>query len=337
MPNESDGASNLIAAPPSTQIIPEGVRRVGGLQSPTARINGQDDRLNADIAVLDGGVDATHPDLRVAGRVDCVGDGVLNDLDGHGTEVAGAVAAIDNNIGVVGVAPGARIWSVRIFAPDGSLTTAALLCGLDYLRANASRIDVGIMTFESPGVVSAPCGRITTPLSLFPFRLPTVQVVDPIHSAICQVTAAGVTLVAAAGNGSQDARNTIPAAYPEVIAVSAFTDTDGIPGGLGPNAACLPNERDDRFANYSNFGPVVDISAPGTCVLTTFLGNSYIVDTGTPFAAAYVAGAAGLVRAQTPFFPPTSVRAVLVARVEPGPIPGDPDTFPEGRLSVRGL
>jgi subtilisin len=73
--------------------------------------------------------------------------------------VAGGAAALDNRIGVVGIAPGARIWNVRIFAPDGSLSLESLLCGLDYVRANARDLDVGIMSFGQEGTPDGPCGR----------------------------------------------------------------------------------------------------------------------------------------------------------------------------------
>ena len=95
-------------APPSTQFVPEGVRRVGAAVSPTARIDGVDQRLDADIAVIDTGVDRTHPDLNVTDSKDCTGEGITSDSFGHGTEVAGVAAARDNRIGTVGVAPGAR-------------------------------------------------------------------------------------------------------------------------------------------------------------------------------------------------------------------------------------
>lgn len=118
--------------------------------------------------------------------------------------------------------------------------------------------------------------------------------------AICRGTAAGVLFVAAAGNDSADAADFVPASYPEVLAVSAFTDTDGRPGGLDGRAFCLSSEGDDTFASYSNNGRTVDLSAPGTCTYTTFLGNQYVTDIGTSFAAPFVVGAAALIKARNP-------------------------------------
>ena len=279
-----------------------------------------------------------HEDLNIAGGVNCTGTtSVSHDQFGHGTEVAGLAAAIDNRVGTVGSAPGARIWAVRIFGQNGEVTLESLLCGLDYLQANARRIDVAALAFENPGTPDAPCGRRRVQPTLSPLRLlPKFEVVDPVHAAICRVTAAGVTLVAAAGNDSADAGNFVPAAYPQVITVSAFTDTDGLRGGLGPVAFCFTSEHDDTFGSYSNFGAVVDISAPGTCDYTTFPGG-YTIDVGTSFATPMVAGAVALIKARTPLLPPSAVRAILLGRAEGGNIFGDPDGINEGVLNIRGL
>jgi subtilisin family serine protease len=337
---------------PSTQGIPLGIKRIGGLQSPTARIDGRDQRVNADIAVVDGGVQ-NHADLNVFRHKDCVGDGVLTDLDGHGTEVAGVAAAIDNKIGVVGVAPGARIWDVRIFGADGSLTQESALCGVDYLAANSRQIDVAVLSFAIDGTIDGPCGRKRQPAGGLLGILPKFEVVDPLHAGICKAVALGIVTVAAAGNDGRDATNTLPAAYPEVIAVSAFDDTDGKPGGLGPDN-CFAGEPDDSFAFFSNFGPVIDFAAPGTCVLTTYPNNTYTITDGTSFAAPHVAGAAALIKSKLPIpvtvvpgllpvpalpqLPPVDVvRELLKLRGEHTALPGDPDGIHEPIINVRGL
>lgn len=120
--------ASAVPPPVSTQFVPEGVRRVGGLSSPTARIDSVDQPLDADIAVIDTGI-AQHPDLNVVATKDCTGENLLGDPFGHGTEVAGVAAARDNRFGSVGMAPGARLWSVRIFDSAGNVTVESLLCG----------------------------------------------------------------------------------------------------------------------------------------------------------------------------------------------------------------
>lgn len=321
-------------AAPSTQFVPEGVRRVGAAASPTARIDGVDQRLDADIAVLDTGVDRTHPDLNVSVDKDCTGEGDVRDQFGHGTEVAGVAAARDNRIGTVGVAPGARIWNVRIFGSTGELTLSSLLCGIDYVRQNAGRIDTAVLAFGEEGTPDALCGISATRSGREKGRT-KYSVVDPVDLALCRGTAAGVTFVASAGNDAADAGGYVPAAYPEVVTVSAFTDTDGRPGGLGGPAFCYPIETDDTFAaSFSNHGRVVDLSAPGTCTYTTFPGGQYVTDVGTSFAAPHVAGAAALIKARNPAANPITTRTQLELTEERGPIPGDPDGIPEGRLNV---
>lgn len=163
-------------------------------------------------------------------------------------------------------------------------------------------------------------------------------VVDKVHQRICRVTAKGVTVVAAADNRSSDAAFTTPAAYEEVIAVSAMVDYDGQPGGLAPvPPECFPFEYDDTFATFSNFGAVVDIAAPGVCVLSTFLNGQYAFVEGTSFAAPLVSGAAALLYARRPGISPEQVRRLIVDHAEPGPIPGDPDGFAEGVLDVSSF
>src|SRR6201999_3325730 len=129
----------------TSQDIPTGIRRVRAPESSDHAGNGSGS-VNSDIAILDTGVDAKHPDLTVAGGVDCVpGTSGYEDQRGHGTHIAGIAAAKDDGTGVVGVAPGARVWAVRVLdaAGDGSLATLA--CGIDCVTAHAATIKVANM------------------------------------------------------------------------------------------------------------------------------------------------------------------------------------------------
>ncbi len=307
-------------APQPAQLVSNGVKRIGALESPTARIDGIDERVDADIAVLDTGLQSDHPDLNVVGGADCApGDG-YEDVVGHGTRVGGLAAALDNEIGRVGAAPGARLWAVRVADQQGIITDSSLLCGLDWVTANAATVDVANLSLGGP------------------LRGYDVDCAPPndslILEAVCSATDAGVTVVAAAGNEAREADFLEPAAYSSVITVSAMSDTDGEPGGLGPAETCIPGEIDDSLASYSNFGPAVDLTAPGTCISSTYLGGQYAVSSGTSFSAPLAAGGAALYLANNPGASPEQVQSALVSSGEPGPLLNDRDGFPEPILNV---
>ncbi len=314
--------------PPNTEIpapklnkrqeVPTGVRRIGGLQSPTADIDGNGGRVKVDVAVIDTGLDAKHRDLNVVETKNCVGRGYRP--DDHGTHVAGTVGALDNRIGVVGVAPGARIWSIRIFDPVDDTTLSTLLCSLDFVAAHKT-IEVVNMSVGFVGTDGGDCG---------------VNDDDPFYAAICVLTDNGVPVVASAGNGSEDTAGTLPAAYDKVIAVSALADYDGGPGGRS-SPTCFDGGADDHLAWFSNFGADVDLMAPGVCILSSWWKLDYEYEIGTSMSSPHVAGAAALYRARNPGAGSDQVLAGLLSRGEPGPFPGDPDGIAEPLVNVAGL
>jgi subtilisin family serine protease len=278
------------------QTTPTGIDRIDAERSPTAKINGADERVNVDVAVIDTGIDFDHPDLNVytAGAKNCSTAASGDDGNGHGTHVAGTIGALDNGIGVVGVAPGARLWPVRVFDDAGSGTWSNVICGIDYVTAHASQIEVANMSLSSGGTDSG-CG--------------TNQ--DAAHEAICRSVAAGVTYVVGAGNNAGDAASRIPATYGEVITVSALADFNGLPGG-GAAATCR-SDVDDTFADFSNYGPDVDLIAPGVCIRSTWIGGAYAISSGTSMAAPHVTGAAALYKATHPTASPSAVKSALQA------------------------
>ena len=199
------GAPPPIPGQPA-QFITAAMRRVKAPLSVTASINGIDDRrVDADIAILDGGVDPYHPDLNVVGGVDCVrgpaADRGYHDRDGHGTMVAGFAAAIDNAIGIVGVAPGARIWAVRVADPSGFVMDSALLCGLEYSATNR-KIKIPNLSLAGADNVIGPCREQFKGGPRVKFGGPQQ---DKVHQRICRLVKRGVTVVAAAGNSAADA------------------------------------------------------------------------------------------------------------------------------------
>jgi subtilisin len=300
---------------PGTQVIPTGITRIYGHMSSTQSGNGSG-TVNADVAVIDTGIDLGHADLNVVGGRNCQSGTSYNDGNGHGTHVAGTIGAFDNNFGVVGVAPGARLWAVRVLDNSGSGTWASVICGVDWVTANANTIKVANMSLGGSGSA----GSCTD---------------GGLRQAICRSVAAGVTYVVAAGNSAANAANYVPASYPEVMTVSALADFDGQPGGLG-SPTCR-SDVDDTFANFSNYGSVVDIIAPGVCINSTWKGGGYNTISGTSMAAPHVAGAAALYISQNPGRTPSQVQSALVnsGNLNWNNV-DDPDGIKERLLDVSG-
>jgi subtilisin len=327
----NNGSSGTPTSPPTSststpppveqpaQVLPTGVDRIDADGNPIARIDGLDERVDVDVAVLDTGI-AAHPDLNVAGGISCLGASAADD-NGHGTHAAGTIGAMDNDIGVVGVAPGVRLWAVKVLDSRGDGYWSSVICGLDWVYANRGTIDVVNLSLGGDGGEST-CS----------------DPADPLHGAICRVVnQAGIPVVAAAGNQGRDAVTTVPATYGEVIAVSAFADTDGAPGGRGPSRC---GHNDDAFASFSNFGADVDIAAPGVCIRSTWLGSGYAELSGTSMAAPHVAGAVALHLAESPDATPDDVRTWLLGsgsrpQRSPQGFSGDPDSIAEPVLYLE--
>ena len=246
--------------------VPIGVDRIEGDLNPAAA------PVDVDIAILDTGVVA-HSELNLVSAVDCTAYlGLFGCLNGnqsavhwHATHVAGIAAARDNGVGVEGTAPGARLWSVRVLDSNGSGYMSQLISGIDWVTARAGQIEVANMSLGGA------------------FSDPTFDL------AISNSIAAGVVYVVAAGNDGQNAAGFSPANHPGVITVSAIADSDGKPGGTGGSPTCRADQ-DDTLADFSNFGDVVDIAAPGVCIRSTGLNGGYLTASGTSMATPHVAG-----------------------------------------------
>ncbi len=276
---------------PAAQTIPTGVKRVFASTNAALQIDEKANKVvNADVAVIDTGVE-THPDLTVTERTYCnetekkvaCTNGTGGDTNGHGTHVAGTIAAIDNTEGVVGVAPGARIWSVKVLDP--SATEAELVAGVNWVTERAEKIEVANMSI---GCEKLPC------------LLPTMG------EAISKSVEKGVVYVVAAGNNAGNAKESTFGTNPDVITVSALADYDGISGGKAealwtPGCSATKEKEteekvgsDDTLATFSNFGKDIEIAAPGVCIYSTLPGKAYGYLSGTSMAAPHVAGAAAI-------------------------------------------
>ncbi len=183
-----------------SQDTPWGITRVNGVESYTG----------SNVAyILDSGIDLTHEDLNVNASLGFNAfstgqDGnSLNDLNGHGTHVAGTVAAKNNNVGVIGVAPGATVVPVKVLDRRGSGSYSGVIAGVDFVAANASNGDVANMSLGGP---------VSTALD----------------NAVISAAQNGIKFTLAAGNESQDANNTSPARAngTNVYTISAMSEGD---------------------------------------------------------------------------------------------------------------
>ena len=267
-----------VAAPPAgkgkpkpaqpDQVLPWGVDRIDA-DNAWATSTG----TGVKVAIIDTGISSTHPDLTVLGGVNTIDPNKSwNDDNGHGSHVAGIVAARNNTIGVVGVAYAADLYAVKVLNRNGSGWLSDVIEGLQWAKDNGA--DVVNMSLGSSSDVQS------------------------FHDAVIELHNAGIVQIAAAGNsGPGDNTVSYPAAYAEVIAVSATDSTDGQP-------------------SWSSRGPQVDLAAPGASIYSTYKGDSYATLSGTSMASPHVAGAAALLLQVKPGLTPGQVKTYLQSTAE---------------------
>lgn len=263
------------------------------------------ENVDTDIAILDSGIDLTHPDLNVYHEKSFITSNTdisalfemklatttttittnANDDNGHGTHVAGIAAAKDNSIGTVGVAPGAKLWAIKVLDNDGVGPLSTIIKGIDYITQYADQIEVANLN------LGCECKS------------------DAFDTAIDNAVKSGIVFVVAAGNAGKDAINTSPANNPNVISVSAVADSDGKCGEQGSNTVY---GADDSLASFSNYGSAIDIAAPGAKIYSTYKDDAYATMSGTSMASSHVAGAAALYLAVHPHASPSTVKSVLL-------------------------
>jgi serine protease len=239
--------------PADAQVTPYGITMV---HAPSVWPVTKGEGIN--VAVVDTGIDYTHPELKdhyKGGFNAITGSNDPKDDDGHGTHVAGTIGAADNGLGVVGVAPGVNLWSAKVLQPDpntgrASGSNAQIASGLNWVLSKKTALGGNWIVNMSLGqctdtFVSDQCSPI-----------PSVA----IQNACQKLADAGVLVFAASGNDSTAAHAatvSYPAAFPTVVAVGALDSTQTI-------------------ASFSDQGPELAISGPGVGVFST-----YIVGQGT--------------------------------------------------------
>ena len=262
------------------------------------------------VAIVDSGMKLDHPDLapnvwtnfrEIPGNgVDDDGNGYVDDVHGvdltttaagqdlsdghgHGTHVAGIVAAVANGRGVVGVAPQAKLMTVKVLDATGAGTTGAVAEGIRYAAANGARVINASIQGDAPD--------------------------SRLDDAIAAAGAANALVVVAAGNDSRDidSRPSYPAAIaaPNLIAVAATAPSDG---------------RD--LDTYSNYGRLtVGVAAPGGMILSTTNDGGYGEKSGTSMATPMVSGIAALMVALNPAISAIDLRALLLQHAARSKLP----------------
>jgi subtilisin family serine protease len=263
---ERDGTVTIAA-----QTLPWGIDKIGADASNTRAGNGTGGVSNVNAYIIDTGIDKRHPDLNVVGHVNFHG-GRNTDCDGHGTHVAGTVAAEDNSSGVVGVAPSAPLTGVKVLGCDGSGSLADVIAGIDWVTANADKPAIANLSLDTRAS----------------------RVLD---EAVRASAASGVFYSVAAGNSGRDACKHSPAR-------AGAGENNGIVTTAATN-------KSDAEPSWSNHGPCVDIWAPGTRILSTKNGGGRATKSGTSMASAHVGGGAALYLSSRTGASPATVESAL--------------------------
>ncbi len=255
----------------AAQRIPWGTDRIDADVSSTQAGDGKGEISNVNAYIIDTGIDKRHADLNVVGHVNFRG-GKNTDRNGHGTHIAGTVAAEDNGRGVVGVAPGAPLTGVKVLGGNGKGTVSDVIEGIDWVTANADKPAVANLSLVT-GASAA------------------------LDHAVVESASSGIFYAVASGNDDADAREYSPARA-----------GGGTANGIVTTGA---TNKSDAEPSWSNHGSYVDLWAPGTRILSTKMGGGTAMKSGTSMASAHVAGGAALYLSSYTSASPITVESVL--------------------------
>lgn len=282
------------------EVVPWGITRIG---APVVHTNG-DKGTGINVAIIDTGINYNNPDLcdNYKGGYDFVNDDADPfDDNGHGTHCAGIIAAADNDIGVIGVAPEANLYSLKTVNGTGSGNVSDLIAAIEWAIDTCKDADT------------------SNDIQIISMSLGSNDRVTALETACSQAYDSGILLVAAAGNDGNE-RGTgdsvdYPGAYSSVITVAA---TD------------LMNKR----ASFSSTGPAVELAAPGVNILSTYK-NGWASLRGTSMACPHVAGTAALVLAASPSFTNSNIRDRLAQTATDLGTPGRDNLYGYGLVNAE--
>lgn len=250
-----------------SQITDWGITKVNAPKAWNSYYTGQ----GVKVAVIDTGI-AAHPDLQIAGGASFVNyTSAYADDNGHGTHIAGIIGAKNNTLGVVGVAPNASLYAVKVMDNTGSGYISSIIAGLDWAITNKMNIVNMSLGSSSPSTA--------------------------LQNEVDAAYAKGILVVAAAGNSGTISGNTDTVNYPakytkSVIAVSAI-------------------DKNNQRPYWSSTGIGVEVCAPGVNILSTYLKGQYATMSGTSMATPFVVGDLALLKQKYPTYTNIQLRSLL--------------------------
>ncbi|MGH1563729.1 S8 family serine peptidase [Mumia sp. DW29H23] len=279
------------------------------------------------VGVLDSGIDDTHPDLApnldAKNSVGCTSYGVpdtsraawIPTTSDHGTHVAGTIAAAKNGVGIVGVAPNSLMTSIKVVDDDGFIYPEYAICG--FVWAAEHGVDVTNNSYY------------VDPWMFWCSNDPDQAAAkEAVRRAVAYSERNGVVSAAAAGNSNYDLANkTTDTTSPNdttPVTRPINAECEDIPAELPGVVTVASNDQAGAKSSFSNYGDgVIDVTAPGTRILSTVLRGGYGLKSGTSMASPHVAGVLALLKASHPDASPSELAALVRAQADDKPCPTD--------------